>query len=244
MRSTPAADALAGVLLVDKPAGPTSHDVVDHIRRRFRIRKVGHGGTLDPQATGLLIILIGRATRLSGQFISSDKTYEGTILFGVTTNSYDLDGAILRQADASGLTPESVEAGMTKFRGDIFQAPPMVSAVKIKGVPLYKLARKGQEVPREPRLIHVYEFRLRTFAPPRATFILRCTKGTYVRSVCHELGQMLGCGACLEQLTRTQCGGYTLPAALPLDKIMTMDETQLAQVLIPIHEPVKAPSAP
>jgi tRNA pseudouridine55 synthase len=181
-----------GILLVDKPSGPTSHDVVDVIRRRFGFDKVGHGGTLDPQATGLLLILIGKATKLSARFMGSDKVYEGTIRLGISTDSQDAQGQVIREADPSAITAEQVQAEMRKRIGDLLQTPPMVSAVKVGGVPLYKRARKGQVVEREARLIHVYEFRLDRFESPRGFFCLRCTKGTYVRTLCHEIGTRLG----------------------------------------------------
>ena len=141
-----ALDAFDGLLLVDKPAGPTSHDLVDEIRRHFRLEKVGHGGTLDPMATGLLIILLGRGTKLSNYVMGADKVYEGLMHLGETTDTEDLDGKILTQADCSGVTRESVEREMSKRVGDLMQTPPMVSAVKVNGVPLYKLARKGKTV--------------------------------------------------------------------------------------------------
>ena len=153
-------DPFDGILIVDKPAGPTSHDVVDCIRRRFALKKVGHGGTLDPAATGLLIILLGRGTRLSERFMSSDKTYEGTLRLGMSTDTQDAEGRPIREADPSGITQDQLLAEMGRFKGDLYQTPPMVSAIKQGGVPLYKLARKGQEVERQPRLIHIYEFRL------------------------------------------------------------------------------------
>lgn len=228
-------DPFDGVLLVDKPSGPTSHDVVDRIRRRFRFKKVGHGGTLDPAATGLLIILLGRGTRLSSRFMSSDKTYEGVMRLGITTDSQDADGQVTREADPSGVTREQLEREMAAFKGDIYQTPPMVSAIKVDGVPLYKLARKGEEVERKPRLIHVYEFRLLDFTSPRAAFVLRCTKGTYVRTICHDVGEHLGVGAHLEQLRRTESGGYKVTQAIPLDALLQRETLQLMDVVIPMH---------
>jgi len=151
--------ALDGAILIDKPAGPTSHDVVDAIRRRFQIKKVGHCGTLDPNATGLLIIVLGRGTKLSEKLMGNDKVYEGTIKFGETTNSYDADGEILGTKTVPPLTLEGLNEEAANFVGDQMQMPPMVSAIKMNGVPLYKLARKGIEVVREPRLIHIYNFR-------------------------------------------------------------------------------------
>jgi tRNA pseudouridine55 synthase len=228
-------DPFDGVLLIDKPSGPTSHDIVDRIRRHFRLKKVGHGGTLDPAATGLLVIMLGRATRLSERFMSSDKTYEGVMKLGVTTDSQDADGAVLREVDPSAVTREQLEQEMAAFKGDLFQMPPMVSAVKIAGVPLYKMARKGQEVERKPRLIHIYTFQLRDFTPPRASFVLRCTKGTYVRTICHDIGERLGVGAHLEQLRRTESGGFTVAQAITLDALLQRETLQLMDVVIPMH---------
>jgi tRNA pseudouridine55 synthase len=225
-----------GILLVDKPAGPTSHDIVDRVRRHFRIEKVGHGGTLDPMATGLLVLLLGRGTKLSNVVMGSDKVYEGTLHLGVATDTEDVDGEILAEADASGVTREQLEAEMKKLTGDIMQTPPMVSAIKKNGVPLYKLARKGQTVEREPRLIHVYEFVLLDFAPPQARFRLRCTKGTYVRTICADIGRALGCGAHLRELRRTQSGSLKVDAALPLAALLAMNLDQLAARVIPIHQ--------
>ncbi len=229
-------DPFDGVLLVDKPSGPTSHDIVDRIRRQFRLRKVGHGGTLDPQATGLLVILIGRATRLSGLMMSSDKVYEGEITFGVITDSYDADGTIVEERDPSGLDREAVARTMTAMQGDRMQLPPMVSAVKKNGVPLYKHARKGREVERSPRLIRIYEFRLLNFEPPRVAFRMRCTKGTYVRSVCHELGLELACGAHLSRLCRTRSGKLKIEDALSMDRVLDCTLTELSQHVMPMAE--------
>ncbi len=228
-------DPFDGVLLIDKPSGPTSHDIVDRIRRHFRLKKVGHGGTLDPAATGLLVIMLGRATRLSERFMSSDKTYEGVMKLGVTTDSQDADGAILRETDPSAITREKLAQEMAAFKGDLFQIPPMVSAVKVAGVPLYKMARKGQEIERKPRLIHIYAFDLLDFTLPRASFVLRCTKGTYVRTICHDIGERLGVGAHLERLRRTESGGFTVAQALTLDALLQRDTMQLMDVVIPMH---------
>ncbi len=225
---------LDGVLLVEKPAGPTSHDVVARIRSTFRIKKVGHGGTLDPRATGLLIILLGRGTKLSDSFLSSDKAYEGVLRLGIETDSYDADGDVVRESDWSGVTEEALRSEMKKLTGDQLQTPPMVSAVKVAGVPLYKHARKGREVKRDPRLIRVYEFSLSSFDPPRAGFRVRCTKGTYVRSLCADVGTALGCGAHLEELVRTQCGEFVRADAHPLDEILAWDRHVLAEHVLPV----------
>lgn len=229
-------DPFDGVVLVDKPAGPTSHDVVAAIRKHFGFRKVGHGGTLDPQATGLLIILVGRGTKLSSSFLTSDKTYEGTIRLGVTTDSQDAQGNVIAEADPSGVTREQLESTMREFVGDIFQTPPMMSAVKVKGVPLYKRARRGQTVKRDPKLVHVYEFSLAGFEPPEGTFLLRCTKGTYARTLCHDVGARLGCGAHLSQLRRTHSGELTVADATPLAELLRFDAKSLLDILIPMRK--------
>src|SRR5437660_2700554 len=182
-----------GAIIIDKPSGPTSHDVVDAIRRKFGIKKVGHCGTLDPNATGLLIIVLGRGTKLSERLMSDDKVYEGMMKFGETTDSYDADGELVAWLPVPPLTLEDLNAAAAEFIGDQMQIPPMVSAVKKQGVPLYKLARKGIEVQREPRLIHVYSFRFTDYREPLGEFSVACTKGTYVRSMAHDLGQKLGC---------------------------------------------------
>jgi tRNA pseudouridine55 synthase len=166
------------MLVVDKPQGPTSHDIVHAVRRTFQIEKVGHGGTLDPMATGVLILLLGRATKMSEQLIGADKEYEGTMRLGIATDSHDAEGKVVREADPSGVADAALREEMKKLTGDLWQMPPMVSAVKVNGRPLYKSARQGLEVERKARLIHVYEFRLLAFRPPEADFRVRSTKGT------------------------------------------------------------------
>lgn len=168
--------ALDGALLIDKPAGPTSHDVVDAIRREFNIKKVGHCGTLDPNATGLLIIVLGRGTKLSEKLMSDDKVYEGTIKMGEATASYDADSELVASLPVPPLSLDDLNATASEFIGDQMQIPPMVSAVKKDGVPLYKLARKGIEVAREPRLIHIYRFRFSSYEEPIGVFEVACTK--------------------------------------------------------------------
>ena len=209
-----------GLLLVDKPSGPTSHDVVVQIRRRFRIPKVGHGGTLDPMATGLLVILLGKGTKISDRVMGHDKTYEATLRLGIETDSQDADGQVVAEKDAAAITAEQVAAQMKARLGDQMQMPPMVSAIKIKGVPLYKLARKGETVERPPKLIHVYRFELLDFAPPDVRFVVECTKGTYVRTLAHDVGQSLGVGAHLVQLRRTKIGQLDVANAFALDDLL------------------------
>jgi tRNA pseudouridine55 synthase len=224
---------LDGALLIDKPAGPTSHDIVDEIRARFRLKKVGHCGTLDPNATGLIVVLLGRATKLSEKLMSDDKVYSGWIRFGESTNSYDADGEVLETKPVPPLTVDLLNEAAESFLGDQMQTPPMVSAVKVEGVPLYKLARKGVEVERKPRLIHLYNFRFTQYEEPYGHFRVACTKGTYVRTLAHELGQKLGCGAHLATLRRTASGKFDVADAIQFEDALKLSERELEQRVIP-----------
>jgi tRNA pseudouridine55 synthase len=234
--SRPSGQPIDGLLLVDKPGGLTSHDVVNRMRRHLGFKKIGHGGTLDPMATGLLVLLLGRGTKLSAYVMAADKTYEGTMRLGVSTNTEDAEGAVLAEADPSGVREEDLRAQMAARCGDMMQTPPMVSAVKIDGVPLYKLARKGQVVEREPRLIHIYAFELVAWRPPEADFRITCTKGTYVRSLCADIGGALGCGGHLAALRRTASGSFRVADAIPLAEAMETPPAVLADRVIPPHQ--------
>lgn len=225
--------SLDGAILIDKPVGPTSHDVVDSIRRRFQIKKVGHCGTLDPNATGLLIIVLGRGTKLSEKLMGDDKVYEGTIKFGETTDSYDTDGELTASLPVPLMTLEQLNEEAAKFIGDQLQVPPMVSAIKKNGVPLYKLARKGIEIEREPRLIHIYNFRFTDYTEPLGQFRVACTKGTYVRSIAHDLGQKLGCGAHLATLRRSVSGKFEVADAIKFDDVMNLTVAELEKKILP-----------
>ena len=225
--------ALDGAILVDKPSGPTSHDVVDAIRRRFQIKKVGHCGTLDPNATGLLIIVLGRGTKLSERLMGDDKVYEGTIKFGESTDSYDSDGELTGSLPVMPMTLDELNTEAAAYIGDQMQVPPMVSAIKKGGVPLYKLARQGIEVEREPRLIHIYNFRFTDYTEPLGKFRVACTKGTYIRSLAHDLGQKLGCGAHLTTLRRSASGKFDVADALPLDAILKLTTSELEKRVLP-----------
>jgi len=233
-----------GALLIDKPVGPTSHDVVALVRRRFKLQKVGHCGTLDPNATGLLVLVLGRGTKLSDKLMAEDKVYEGQIRFGVTTDSYDADGEVVATQPVPPLTVEQLNELAATFVGDQMQTPPMVSAVKKDGVPLYKLARKGLEVPREPRLVHIYRFHFSDYTEPLGRFELICTKGTYVRSIAHELGQKVGCGAHLATLRRTRSGRFDVANALPLDAVLQLSAAELERRIIPFFQLVGPESPP
>lgn len=228
--------SLDGVLLVDKPGGPTSHDIVDKIRRHFRLSKVGHAGTLDPQATGLLVIMIGRATRLANNLMAADKTYEGTIRLGIATDTQDARGKVVSEAPPNHVTEELLAAEMKKLTGDIMHVPPMVSAVKKNGVPLYKLARQGKIVARKPKLVRIYEFTLRSFKLPRADFFLRCSKGVYARTLCADIGEALKCGAHLENLRRMRSGEFSVQDAYSLEELMAMERPQLSQIMVPLNK--------
>jgi len=227
---------LEGVLLVDKPSDHTSHDVVARLRRKLNMKRIGHAGTLDPMATGLMILLIGKATKISQYLISLDKAYEGTIELGKVTDSQDAQGEVLETRPVPALTEADVRTAMATFLGDQYQMPPMFSAIKIDGVPLYKNARKGVEVEREPRFIRVMSFELTRFALPHFDFKLRCTKGTYVRTIAHDLGQKIGCGAHLSALRRTSTDKFNLSDALTLDQIEALSLPEIEKRLIPVHQ--------
>lgn len=229
-------DLLDGALLVDKPAGPTSHDVVEEIRRHFRIKKVGHCGTLDPNATGLLILVLGRATKLSDRLISEDKVYAGTAKFGESTDSHDAAGELVASLPVPPLSLEELNSATASFVGDHLQTPPMVSAVKQGGVPLYKLARKGIEVERKPRLVHIYTFQFSAYTEPVGEFRVACTKGTYVRTLVHDLGQKIGCGAHLATLRRLASGRFQVADAVRFEDLLGRSRKDLEQLVIPVFK--------
>jgi tRNA pseudouridine55 synthase len=214
------AKELEGVLLVDKPTDHTSHDVVARLRGKLRMRRIGHAGTLDPMATGLLVILVGKATRISQYLMSVD-------------NTQDAEGEVLETRPVPSLTEPEIRQALQGFIGDQYQLPPMFSAIKIDGVPLYKRAREGEEVEREPRFIRVVSYELTRWASPELDFRVHCTKGTYVRTLAHDLGQRLGCGAHLKALRRLSSGDLTMEKALTLDQIMAMPIPEIERHLVP-----------
>jgi tRNA pseudouridine55 synthase len=226
---------IEGILLVNKPSGPTSHDIVDAIRKRFKIEKVGHGGTLDPMAKGLLVIMLGRATKLANRIMAGDKIYEGIMRLGIATDTHDADGKILYQKDCSFVTDQMILNEFKKFTGDILQTPPMISAAKKNGVPLYKLARKGKEVERGQKLVHIYKFVKTSFNMPDVSFTLHCSKGVYVRTLCNDIGENLGCGAHLAALCRLGAGGFSLKDAIFFDDLLKINRDELANLIIPIN---------
>jgi tRNA pseudouridine55 synthase len=203
-------EAYNGVLLVDKGPGMTSHDVVAVTRRCLGMKKVGHCGTLDPMATGMLIVVVGNATRIQDLLMAEDKEYIGTATLGVNTSSQDKEGEILETKPVPAFTEAEITTAFDSYRGDFYQTPPMVSAIKKDGVPLYKLARQGKEVAREPRFVRVYDYQINQIALPEIDFRVVCSKGFYVRTYAHDIGQKLGCGAHLSSLRRTRSGHFTL----------------------------------
>jgi tRNA pseudouridine55 synthase len=237
-------DPFDGAVLIDKPAGPTSHDVVDALRRAFRLEKAGHCGTLDPNATGLLIIVLGKGTKLSEKLMSDDKVYEGTIKFGESTDSFDADGELVSSLPVPPMTLEELNEAAAAFQGDLMQTPPMVSAVKIKGVPLYKMARKGIEVERKARLIHVYSFRFSGYAEPLGRFRVACTKGPYVRALADELGRKMGCGAHLATLRRVASGKFDVQNALPFEEALKLSSADLQKRVIPFLQLAQSNMSP
>jgi tRNA pseudouridine55 synthase len=223
-----------GVIVVDKPAGWTSHDVVNKMRRLAGSKKVGHLGTLDPGATGVLPLVIGRATRLAQFYTRNDKVYEGVIRFGFSTDSYDADGEPASPEQAVNLTSDQVETALRPFRGRFLQTPPAVSAKKIGGRPAYELARRQQPVELAPVEVEVYELEVLRIAGCEATVRVHCSAGTYLRSIAHEAGQALGCGAHLQSLRRTASGDFKIESARTLEALAALAETDgLEQALIP-----------
>lgn len=227
-----------GVLLIDKPEGMTSHDVVDRVRHKLKMKRVGHAGTLDPNATGLLIILVGKATKLSQFLMGLDKTYEGVITLGVSTTTQDVEGEVVEERPVPELTEDQLKAEMKPFEGDQYQTPPMFSAKKQDGVPLYKLARKGKTVEREPRFIHVSSFKLDRWNSPDMEFTLACSKGTYVRTIAHDLGEKLGCGAYLKDLRRTDIEKFRIEDSLELEAFEELPVEEIRAWLIPPYQAV------
>jgi len=230
-------NVVSGVLVLDKPIGLTSHDVVQIIRRGTGIRRAGHTGTLDPRASGVLVVLIGPAVRLSEYVSASDKRYQATIRLGSSTNTYDSEGTVTKAASVDNITEEQFDEILQGFVGEIEQIPPPYSAVKVKGKKAYEMARKGKEVELEPRIINVYNLEVLEWAPPEVVVDVYCSSGTYVRSLANDLGEALGTGAHLIGLRRTKSGQFTLRDAVPLRRLKeSFDAGDWYQFLIPAAE--------
>jgi tRNA pseudouridine55 synthase len=228
-----AKNAISGVLVIDKPVGMTSHDVVQDVRKGTRIRRAGHTGTLDPRASGVLVVLIGPAVRLSEYVSASDKRYLADIRLGTTTDTYDADGRVLNTLPVE-IAEEQFKDTLQQFVGEIEQVPPPYSAVKVKGRKAYEMAREGEQVDLNPRTIQVYNLDLLDWAPPIAVVDAYCSSGTYIRSLAHDLGEQLGCGAHLVGLRRTKSGRFSLRDAIPLRKLReAFDSNSWYQYLIP-----------
>ncbi len=226
----------SGVLVVDKAPDMTSHDVVAIARRSLGTKKIGHCGTLDPMATGLLMLVVERATKIQDLLMSEDKEYEGTLTLGATTSTQDRQGEVLEEKDVPEFTREQLDAAFGEFTGDFEQIPPMVSAIKKDGVPLYKLARKGQEVERQPRPVYVTKYDIRRIALPEVDFSVDCSKGFYVRTYAHDIGAKLGCGAHLSALRRIRSGRFTLDRAISVETLKTAPREDLFKAMISLAE--------
>ena len=227
---------LDGVLLVDKAEGMTSHDVVALTRRQLGIKKVGHCGTLDPIATGLLLLTIGRGTKVQDLLMSEDKEYVGTLTLGITTSTQDREGEVIETKPVPQLSEAEIRVVFEKFRGDFYQMPPMVSAKKHRGVPLYKLARQGKVVEREPRFVHVYRYTVDRISLPEIDFSVLCSKGFYVRTYAHDIGELLGCGAHLKSLRRTTSGRFDVANAITIAQIKELPREEIVHRILSLPQ--------
>ena len=214
-----------GIVIIDKPAGWTSQDVTARLRRVFGTRRIGHGGTLDPMATGVLPVFVGRATRGVEFFEHAEKTYETELLLGVATDTEDTTGTVLTRREVS-VTQEQLDGTLERFRGEIMQIPPMYSALKVNGQKLCDLARKGRQVERQPRPVTVHELTLLSREGDTLRLRVRCSKGTYIRTLCADIGEALSCGGCMQALRRTQAGEYTIAEAVPLQQLLESPEPE------------------
>ncbi len=243
--NTPQPDAPSGVLLVDKDPGFTSHNVVALCRRILATRKVGHCGTLDPMATGMLMIVVGKATRLQDFLMSEDKVYSATMQLGIETNSQDADGEVVASKPTTGISEDDILRAFESFHTEFDQIPPMYSAVKINGVPCYKLARRGQEVARKSRRVRVLDYSVTHIDLPaaRVDFIVHCSKGFYVRTYAHDIGQRLGCGAHLTALRRIRSGSFDVSQAISVPELKASTRSQVLERLIPIDHILNTPQS-
>jgi tRNA pseudouridine55 synthase len=212
-------NSFQGIVLLNKPAGITSHDVVGFVRRTFKMRRVGHAGTLDPMATGVLVILLGNSTKLFDKFVAFDKTYRATLRLGLKTTTADIEGKTLLERPYEGIDEEAIKKVFQQFTGDIEQKPPMVSAVKHQGERLYKIARLGIEVERVARPVRIDELRILKCQLPDVEFLMSCSKGTYVRQLAEDVGEVLGCGACISQIERTKVGPFDINDAVTMENL-------------------------
>lgn len=236
MSVSPSDAGPSGVLLIDKAPDMTSHDVVAIARRALNTKKIGHCGTLDPMATGLLMLVIGRATKIQDLLMSEDKEYQGTLTLGVRTSTQDRQGEVLDTQEVPAFTAAELRGAFDQLTGEFEQLPPMVSAIKQDGVPLYKLARKGQVVERKLRPVRVTSYKLGRIELPEIDFTVQCSKGFYVRTYAHDIGDLLGCGGHLSDLRRTRSGRFTLERAVPAMDLKTIPREDLLKSMISLAE--------
>ncbi len=222
----------SGILVVDKPKGITSHDVVDIARCLFGIKRIGHAGTLDPIATGVLVVLVGRATKKSHLLMGGDKEYTVRLRLGAATDTGDAFGKVINVSDVQGLTREAIEEAIMSFKGEIEQVPPMFSAVKFKGRSLYKWARKGITVSRKARRVTIKDLCIKEITPPDVVFDVRCSKGTYIRQLCADIGDRLGCSAHMAGLRRIRSGDFHISQAIDIDRLKSLTGDELYNLLI------------
>ncbi|MCA9409435.1 MAG: tRNA pseudouridine(55) synthase TruB [Candidatus Omnitrophica bacterium] len=208
-----------GIIVVNKPDGLTSHDVVAKVRRKFNMKRVGHAGTLDPLATGVLVVLLGKSTKLFDEFVGFDKAYRATLILGRKTTSADIQGETISEKSVDHISSEEIKKVFKQFVGEIEQVPPMVSAVKMKGKKLYQLARKGVVINRPARNITIRKLEVRSIEMPQVEFYVECSKGTYVRQLAEDIGEALGCGACICQIERTKVGEFEINEAVKIEDI-------------------------
>ena len=220
-----------GIVIVDKPQNWTSQDVVSKLRGVYKTRRIGHGGTLDPMATGVLPVFVGRATRAVEFFEHAEKTYIATLRLGITTDTEDITGRVLAEKDVS-VTREALEAALSRFRGEIDQVPPMYSAIKVNGQKLYELARKGREVERQSRKVTIFRLECEAFDGISANLLVHCSKGTYIRTLCKDIGEALGCGGCMAALRRASAGVYTIENAVALETLVGEEKPE--KYLLPV----------
>jgi len=230
---------LSGILVIDKPKGINSMQVVEEVKKLLRVKRAGHGGTLDPIATGMLPIFLNEATKVAQIFLEGDKLYEGVMELGITTDTYDITGEVIETCDASFISREEVEKVLPNYIGEIQQYPPPFSAAKHKGRPLYKYARDGLYITKSPKTVRIYDLKILEMNGKEVRFLLACSKGTYVRSLVHDIGKRLGCGAVLKSLTRLKKSVFTLDQAISLDEVKRLakeDRASLKKKIIPIEK--------
>lgn len=221
-----------GILIINKPQWLTSHDVVLKLRKKLGQQKIGHAGTLDPIATGVLVLVLGKATKQVTKLINQDKSYDVTLVFGIKTDTGDITGKILDKKEVKDIDISKIKEIFNKFQGQLMQTPPMVSAKKYKGKPLYKYARQGKIIPRAPKQIYIYSITLNEIKLPEISFSVHCSKGTYIRTLCEDIGEIIGLGACANRIHRTKSGPFTIEMAIDLDKILTYDTEEIKKHLI------------